>query len=300
MGKHGRTAAGRATVISSLPHFLISPAAMGAALLAAAVIAAPARAERLRYRFQPGQVIENRIGMAGASMMGPTTGQMLKAQFRTTVRQSQRVRSVRAGVVTLEVTETTVSGYMTASGQREAMKRTPTKSLVRLTEGGRFISRQTLTPGEKDTPSALDGTDILYGLNFPDRDLKPGDTWEDTRTVGSGEQASKVHVTWKYAGRHLFRGRDCAKIVAVMKIPMGGAGAADPSEGALPSAQGRITGSVTTYFDPKAGVEVYSTGSMVILAKADLSAVSQDGGEFGSITKINVIQSLVSGATGRR
>ena len=271
--------------------------AWGFMILAAVVTAAPARAERFKYRFRPGQVIESRVGMAGASMMGPTTGTMLKAQFRTTMRQSQRVRSVKNGVVTLEVTDTTVSGRMTASGRTEPMKREPSKSLVRLTEQGKFLNRQSLTPGEQETPSPLDGTDVLYGLNFPDRDLKPGDTWEATRTTGTGPTASKVHVVWKYAGRQPFRGRDCVKVVAVMKIPMGNGAA---GEGAVEGAQGRITGSVTTYFDPQAGVEVYSTGSLVMLAKADLSQVSQEGGEFASVMKVNIVQSLVSGASGRR
>src|SRR3954453_16125129 len=86
----------------------------------AAGTAAPARAERFRYRYRPGQVTVSRASMAGATMMGPTGvstagaggASMLKARFRMSTRQTERVVSVSHGVITLEVTETPLSGSM--------------------------------------------------------------------------------------------------------------------------------------------------------------------------------------------
>ncbi|MGV3721876.1 MAG: hypothetical protein ACO1SX_13265, partial [Actinomycetota bacterium] len=83
--------------------------------------AGAARAERLQYRFRPGQVVEFRANLAGAALLGQTGGSMMKMQFRSGVRQTQRVRSVSGGVVTLDVTETALSGKMMVGGKTEPM-----------------------------------------------------------------------------------------------------------------------------------------------------------------------------------
>ncbi|HEU4753817.1 MAG TPA: hypothetical protein VFU47_11975, partial [Armatimonadota bacterium] len=203
------------------------------------------------------------------------------------------------GVVTLEITETPVSGSMTSAGQTEAMPKAPTRTLVRITERGRFIDRKDLTKDAGGSAgSPLDGTDVLYGLNFPARDLKPGDTWEDTLTVGTRGQTQKVHVTWKYLGKEQFRGRNCAKISTVFNMPMAMAGG-DALPGIAPPT-GKLTGSVTTYFDPQAGVEVYSSGAVVMTARADLTSLSPEAGEFVSVMKINMVQHLLGNPAGRR
>src|SRR3954447_6582540 len=94
-----------------------------------AATAVPARAERFKYRYRPGQVTVSRASMAGATMMGPSgpstagagAASMLKARFRMSSRQTERVVSVSHGVVALEVTETPVSGSMSGGNPGEPM-----------------------------------------------------------------------------------------------------------------------------------------------------------------------------------
>ena len=261
------------------------------ALLLAALIGAPtaARAERFRYQYRPGQVIDVRANLAGASILGPTTGKMMKMQFRMSVKQTQRVRAVSGGVATLDVVETPISGKMMSGGKTEAMKKPPTRYQIRVTERGRFVSRKDLGPAnDEEGGSGMDGADALFGLNFPDRDLKPGDTWEDTLSVPSGGVPQKVRGTWKYVGRELFQGRDCAKISTTLTIPTSGG-----SSGGELNESSKMSASMVTYFDPKEGVEVYSSGFLTLTNKADLTAISPDAGELASVTKINSIQWLV-------
>ena len=256
-------------------------------------VGAAARAEVFRYKFHPGQVISSRLSMAGATMAGQTAGQMTRMQFRTSGKQLQRVQSISDGVVSLEVTDLPGTSTVSSGGQTQSSRGTSSKTLIRLTERGKFISRKSLTSGsEQAGASQLDGLDAVFGLNFPARDLKPGDTWDDTLTIGEGLRAKKVHVTWKYVSREAFRGRDCAKIHISVSVPLD---AGELSQPGMPATQGRISGTVTTYFDPKLGQEVYSSGSVVIQAKADLSGVSPEAGEIATVSKINLVQSLVAG-----
>jgi hypothetical protein len=263
-------------------------------VLLAAGGATPAYAEQFRYRLRPGQVVQNRASLAGATMMGPSGGSMVKMQFRAAIRQTLRVRSVIGGVATLEIKETPISGKVTAFGQTEPYNQPTRTLLVKLTERGRVISRKEISKSsDNSTVQGMDGTDALYGLNFPDRELKPGDSWEDTLTLGEQGASQAVRMASKYLGRAVFRGRNCAKFTTTLTMPlsMGEESSGEDAAGAA----GTLTANVTTYFDPQAGVEVYSRGSFVITARADISGISTDAGELVTATKINFIQSLVSG-----
>jgi len=255
---------------------------------------AGARAERLQYRFKPGQVIEFRANLAGASMLGQTGGAMVKMQFRNGVRQTQRVRSVSGGVATLDVTETALSGKMTAAGKTETMIPPPNRSLVKITERGRFISRKPIDGAPGDGAVGIEGADVTFGLNFPARDLKPGDTWKDTIEVGEGSERKRVHGTWKYEAREKFRGRDCVRVSTVLTMSMN---RSDGTEG--PQERGGMTARMVTYFDPKDGTEIYSSGHLTLTNRLDLGAISPEAGELANVTKINLIQWLAN-PTGKK
>lgn len=260
-------------------------------LLSTLVLLSPAvaRAERLTYRFRPGQTYQFRASLAGATMLGQTGGPMARMQFRMTARQVQKVRSVSGGTVVLDVVETTLSGKMTTGGKTETMQRTPTRSVVRLTSRGRFLDRKGQdAEGEAGGASGMEGADVLFGLNFPDRDLKPGDTWQDTFEIRSGGVPRQVRATWKYAAREVFQGRPCAKITTLLSMPM--TDSAELGPGTSFSEQGKMSATMTTYFDPKQGIELYSSGSLVMTSKADLSALNPEAGELANVTKINLIQ----------
>lgn len=261
---------------------------LGIALL---VLAGPARAERFKYIWKPGMVQQHRISMAAATMMGPS-GQLTRTQFRSVTRQVTRVRAVANGVASLEVADTPVSGVTITAGRREEARSTPGRSLIRITERGRFLSRKRLA-GDDDSGTPLDGVDALYGLNFPARDLKPGDSWTDVITVGTGAQQRKVTVTTRYVKKETFAGRPCARFSTTLSMPLLNEAEKAALQGG-PAPAGRLTGALTTYFDPARGREVYSSGWVAMIMKADLSALSPEAGELGTATKINVIQRLVS------
>jgi hypothetical protein len=259
----------------------------------ALALAGPAAAEKFTYKYRPGQVLQNRISMAGASLTGMPGAENVKSTFRTVMKQALRVRSVSGGIVTLEVVDVPVSSSTTTAGKTTKGEESPSRSLIKMTERGRFISRKDLS-AQADTDTSLDGVDALYGLNFPARDIKPGESWTDTLTIRSLGVPRKVTVTTKYAGRQKLRGRDVAKFSSSVIFSL----LPDAQESELGlSSSGKVTGAVTTYFDPVQGVEIYSSGSVLMLLKADLSALSPEAGELGSALKINLVQSLVSPGT---
>lgn len=280
------------------------------ALCLTLALPAAARAERFRYKYRAGQVVQSRAGMAGASLVGSSSGEPLKMQFRVSLKQNLKVVSVNGGVVTLHVTDTPISGKMTAMGQSQPFDRPPTRAIVRLTERGKFLSRKEIPSGgaqEADLEMAggpgdeMAAAEALFGLNFPDRDLKPGDTWQDTLTVGPRESPLKVSMTGRYVGRETFRGRVCAKFVTTVTHTSGGTEEAAGLPGSLALAStGRFTATLTTYFDPEAGLDVYSSGSMASTSRTDLSALSPEGGEIVSATRINVVQYLTPSAGSRK
>lgn len=259
-------------------------------LVLACLAPAAARAERLTYRFRAGQMYQFRASLAGATMLGQAGGPMARMQFRMKASQAQKVRVVSGTEVVLDVVETTLSGKTTIGGKTEAMQRTPTRSVVRMTPRGRFLERKGQeSSGEEGGSSGIEGADVLFGLNFPDRDLKPGDTWQDTFEIGKKGQIRRVRATWKYVAREVFQGRPCAKITTVLSMPMNSDGA-ELGLGSGLSEQGKMSATMTTYFDPKQGIELYSKGSLVTTSKADLSSLNPEAGELANVTKINLIQ----------
>jgi hypothetical protein len=279
-----------------------------AGLFAIGIAVNPAFAERFSYKYRQGQVLSTRAKLAGASMIGQRGGAMARMRFRVTVRQTVRVASVGSGIITLEVTETPVAGQMTAMGRTEPYPRTVTRSLIRMTERGKFLDRKELGPrqpaeGEDKDDRGMEAADAFFGLSFPDRELNPGDVWEETVQVGDAAQPRAVHLRSRYVGREMFRGRSCIKITSVASMTASettGApppGAVSESEGGV-AMRGKMTAALTTYFDPVAGVEVYQRATLTLVTRTDLSGLSPDAGEFVSVSRINSVQGQE--ATGRR
>ena len=73
--------------------------------------------------------------------------------------------------------------------------------------------------------------------------------------------------------------------------------AAALAAGSEAHAQGAPAAPRIGVFDAQRLSEETTEGKRV---QADLTALSEEGGEFGSVTKINLVQSLLSGAAGRR
>lgn len=255
--------------------------------------ATAARAERFRYKLRPEQTLRNRISVAAASLSTRGEAQPVKMQFRSQVLQTQRVRASGNGQVTVQVSELTQSGQMTVMGRTQSLReRRPETYVVRMTDRGKFLSRS--SAGEGTSMPGLEAMDALFGLAFPDQDLKPGDTWQETVQVRSDLGPRTVRLTGKYVGRETFRSRQCARFQLSLTMPfaLGPKGDADTA-GLAP--EGQVTATVTCLFDPEAGHEVYSSGTATVLARLDLSSLGPDAGEMANVFKLNFVQSLQEG-----
>jgi hypothetical protein len=266
--------------------------ALGGILAAARLDAS--EGERFRYRLRPGQVTESRIHLASAALTGPTTSELMRTQLRVTMAQRQEVRAVQGDVATLVVVERPTSGSLTAFGRTEPYARDPIRSVVRLSDRGRFLSRQTVGE-EPPGPDGLDALDALYGLAFPPHPIRPGDSWDDRFRVGSGAATREVRVTGRYVGRERFRGRYCARFVRRLTAPLPPTGV----PGTAP--RGQVIATAETYFDPSAGEEVYSSTEVTVVLRAALDIIEE--AEFVNVVRMNIIQvasSLTASGTGAR
>ena len=143
-----------------------------------------------------------------------------------------------------------------------------------MTERGKVLSRKAIgESADADADSGIEGTDALYGLNFPDRDLKPGDSWEDAVSVGVEGEARKVRMSTRFVRWETFRGIRCARFATTLTVPQSTEGIT-PGDGLSTGLANKVSATVTTYFDPKKGTELYSRGSLAMVGRADLSGVT--------------------------
>jgi len=255
--------------------------------LAVAVLgsAGPAAAEQFRYKFKAGQRRETRVSVAGASLMDQGDEQV-KMHFRAVVRQVARVRSVAGGVATLDTVVAPISGRMTVGDETLPVPGGgTTRSTTRVSDRGRQLGRSGAPTG--GTGSPLDVVDSMYGIIFPARDLKPGDTWTETITA-DGE---RLTATFKYEAKETVFGRACARITTQFTLPSSASPSLGGPEG-LPGSSNRGTVRLTTYFDPVAGEDVYSSGVVTLMSRVDLTSLNPDAGTFSTVMRINYVQSL--------
>jgi len=297
-----------------------------AALLAASTLASlaatPAEAIRLRYRFRKGEVATYRTLVAAAAQSDtPFSAEPMRMQMRVDVLSRQRVLSVTPGG-TAQVESRNLSGStrITAMGKTQTTKAEPEVTIFTLTDRGRVIRYREVPTGRArgaPPPEApvdpvlgaapvgegtgfgdSDPLKALYGLNFPERDLKPGDTWTAQSPVEMAPGRKVViRIASRFVGMTRFRGRQCARIVTSFEMPTepeGGDGAPD-AEGFSFSQQGRVTGQLTSFFDVAEGREVYTDGTVVMIMRMKMGAPSDPSGametaEMNSVMKMNVRQ----------
>jgi hypothetical protein len=280
-----------------------------------------AQAIQLRYKFRKGDVSTYRTMVAAAGRSEtPFTPAAMKMQMTVDVLSTQRVLSVAPnGTAQIESKNLSGTMRMTNSGKTETSKVPPERTIYTLTDRGRLLRyRDLATNGkagdatsERSAPggSAADGaatglenTDqlkALYGLNFPARDLKPGDTWnaESKVDIGSG-QSVLVKIASRFLALTSFQGRRCAKILTAFEMPMAPPGGAGEAEGVSMTSDGKVTGQITSFFDIAEGREVYTDGSVAMLMKMQMSAPLDPSGavqtvEMNTVFKMNLRQVLV-------
>jgi hypothetical protein len=279
-----------------------------------------AEAIQLRYKFRKGDVSTYRtmVAAAGQSQSPFATGPM-KMQMSVDVLSTQRVLSVAPnGTAQIESRNLSGTMRMTTSGKTETSKVPAEKTIYTLTDRGRLLRYRDLATEKKAADGATqpggagsadgagaagtENTDplkALYGLNFPARDLKPGETWNAESKVDIGPGRS---VVVKIASRFLavitFQGRRCAKILTAFEMPMAPPGGAGEAEGVSMTSDGKITGQLTSFFDIEEGREVYTDGSVAMLMKMQMSAPLDPSGavqtvEMNTVSKMNLRQVLV-------
>jgi hypothetical protein len=290
-------------------------------------VAAPASALQLRYRFRPGATTRYRVMVAaGALSQSPAAPHPMKMQFTLDAHAVQKVLSVsRTGVAEIEFVNTAGTMKTTSQGRTSTSPVAREVARMKLTERGKLLSYHTQPSGEEAAsiatsrapaggprlgadPAASDvvggaGAELrqadplraLAGLNFPDRDLKPGDHWRSESRIDLGNGRTMV---MRIASRFLsvidYKGRKCARISTRFEMPMDTAGLDGDNRALAMNARGKLAGQITTLFDYVAGQELYVDGSVSMLFKLQMSAA--DAAESGpsidmtSAMKLNVRQ----------
>jgi hypothetical protein len=141
----------------------------------------------------------------------------MRLQMTGDVISTQRVVSVAADG-TAQVESKDVSGTMRTSafGKSQTSKAPMETTIYTVTKRGRVLRYREVNPprepGEVTPPAAgtseqSDPLKALFGLNFPARDLQPGDTWNDENTVEiGGGKSVVVKIASRFVEMTRFRG----------------------------------------------------------------------------------------------
>jgi hypothetical protein len=277
----------------------------------ALLLPTPASALQLRYKFKPGSTTTYRVMVASAALAQiPVAPEPVKMQFSLELKTVQKVLSLsRSGVADLEWTNSAGTMKMTAMGRSNSSKLPREVTRLKLTDRGKLLSyrAQPASGGQAPVaapaggPIGMEGADpmrALAGLNFPDRDLKPGDTWAAESKVDMGNGQSVVmKIASKFEALTSYKGRKCARITTAFEMPMDATGMGGEGEGASMKGEGKVAGQVTTLFDYEAGRELYADGSVVMLVKLQMSGAMDPAAgqslEMTSAMKLNVRQVLI-------
>jgi hypothetical protein len=287
-------------------------------LLALAVAsAAPAQAIRLRYKFRRGEVSTYRTLVAAAGQSEtPLVAEPLRMQMRVDVISTQRVLSVSSnGTAQIESRNVSGTNRVMSMGKTQSSKAQPETTVYTLTDRGRVLRyRETPPPRQGGAAATADGDaegasfpesdplKALYGLNFPEKDLQPGESWSTSSEVEIARGRSVViKIRSTFAGLVSHRGRRCAKILTAFEMPTetqqeGTGGPAPPDTGGPSvSQEGRVTGRLTSFFDIAEGREIDTDGWVAMLMKMKMTAPSASSGgmesaEMNSVLKMNLRQ----------
>jgi len=187
-------------------------------------------------------------------------------------------------------------------GQQEKISQDMPKSktLIKMTPLGNVLSARTSFPesASQESPSGPSQTDprslgldmatleaVFSHIPFPERDVKPNDTWKDeVRLPGFvGSQAVTITFTSRLLGLGPYKGRNCARIRTAFEIPLemdlgqvmgrmlpqGSSGEADT--------KGKIVGRLDWQFDYNRGHVVYAEGPMQMTANASFTYTDAEG-----------------------
>jgi hypothetical protein len=198
----------------------------------------PAQAFELRYRFQPGQVLAQRLRaeqeLEVSSSLEPGVTHKLQSRIRVDTRQT--VKAVGAEGAVIEVSFGQPEGEAISQGVSLPLAGLDDlaglKLLLRRDERGqtsevRPLHAPALSPEAKKLVAELTKNLTQNSVVFPERALRPGESWSEERVVPSelpGAEALKmvVQTTYTFRGLQAQRGPRRARIESQVLLGLKG------------------------------------------------------------------------------
>ncbi len=225
---------------------------------------------RLRYGGQTGERWRYRAtGRVSGTMA--VMGQSLPLQVETTSGYTQEILAADGSKLTFRLTPDPLEVQQNGQPFAGALPPTPAPLTVTMDRRGRM--QQVDQPGGGETvpvaglPAglALDQRAIVEQLSaaaLPEQAVGVGDTWSHQVNVPLGLGGSmRISTRCRLDGYELLHGRRTARVVSEMSAPVT-MNVADPRDEAGIAQSGRVSGTVTTWFDPARGVLVASDSDL--------------------------------------
>ncbi|HIE51698.1 MAG TPA: hypothetical protein EYP85_08045 [Armatimonadetes bacterium] len=243
-------------------------------LVLGSLMVGSAGAVRLRYNDQPGTKVSYKVGLAATGIIYALDTQ-IPLQFKGTSGYEYEVVSVSPqGHITTRIR--TLPFQVQSNNQPlppNALPQIP-PLLVTIDRQGKVLrvrAEGTAPPSTLPAGLSFKYDDVLSqmsSLTFPQRDLKVGDTWENTVTVSLPRGGSlRVTARSKLEGFQTVAGRRCAVIRTQVTLPLtlafGIAG--QQAQQAVPltgKTTGRMTGEIVSYFSLEEGLLQQSASEM--------------------------------------
>ena len=255
----------------------------------------PAHAVRLRYKFTKGEVLRYKMMMAGALRSEGAGMPAIPIEFSGDGTHTEKVLSVDASGTARIATQTSMTMKMKMGEGEQTMPFPADKSTIRVTSRGKTTFERA-GEGEQAGMPDLSGTGFDFSqfaagaMEFPERDLKVGESWSGTAKVAS-KQAGDVPMTYsgKLTGFTNYKGSNCAVVQIAFEVPLDFTAAASK----MPfSMSGKMAATMKLYFDLKRGREVYSTGEILSLQKMS-TQMGEQSSEVNITMKMNLKQYLL-------
>ena len=260
--------------------------AIALAGLCVLIVCGQAAGVTLRYQFKPGQVRKYKTMMTGAGEMSGVTGEPVRMVIEGSSVTKQEVLEVAEdGTATVEMQVIEGEMKMNMGGMEQTMPFPTAKTTLKMTPRGKATVEK--AEGLPAGPGMqFDFSDVMGGIEFPEKDLKEGESWSgQTKMTLPMLGDTVIKFTEKFKGTKTVMGRECALIDFTFEAPV----AMDLQ---MMKATGKVAGSGTMYFDAKNGIDVQTTAQLINVMRMTMTFGEQSV-ETKQTMKMNIKQLLV-------
>lgn len=274
-----------------------------AALAILLTLAAPAGAVELRYKLKAGEKLVYRDQLALAFDSQAADAPKSQLQIRSNSKIEERVTKVEDGVATMDLKTTENTTTRTSpGGGTDKIENPGHPERIKLAANGKVVKRESLDkddsgPGPGFT-SMLDEFAILQqvldNLTYPDGDVQPGATWDQTIAVDLTPESGNLHTmvnvkpTTTLKRLVVVNGETCAEIITDFEIPL------EPPKNEMSKEMklgldGKIVAHLVTYFAVDRGRALVELSTIGAAARVSMSPPG--GGERVTIRgrmKLNI------------